>query len=249
MRQIASDMITSRGLKTGNSFPQGNPANETKGAKRTLCSEYSISAYSSRLGWKSHHRVCRGFYPHLPYISQTTITTQGKKSQTSVFLPSTNRNQTVKLELQGDLTVARKHPEKTMTRIKSKSVLRIEFLDSTDEQKVLADYLRGKDAKGQILAATTAQLYPFALAEQDGVDPLDVAFAFARSIADLEMQIKVMRQYQQIKLGQNRADNLHSDPPLVQKIRSKKSVAIDEEDDERISDSEGSNFSVFKFNN
>ena len=136
-----------------------------------------------------------------------------------------------------------------MTRIKSKSVLRIEFLDSTKEQIVLANYLRGKDAKGQILAATTAQLYPFALAEQDGVDPLDVAFAFARSIADLEMQIKVMRQYQQIKLGQNRADNLQSDPPLAEKIRSKKSVVIDEEDDERTSDSEGSNFSVFKFNN
>ncbi len=135
-----------------------------------------------------------------------------------------------------------------MTRIKSKSVLRIEFLDSTEEQKILADYLRGKDAKGQILAATTAQLYPFALAEQDGVDPLDVAFAFARSIADLEMQIKVMRQYQQIKLGQNRADNLHSDLPLAQEIRSKKSVAIEEEDDERTSDSESSNFGVFKFN-
>lgn len=134
-----------------------------------------------------------------------------------------------------------------MTRIKSKSVLRIEFLDSTDEQKILADYLRGKDAKGQILAATTTQLYPFALAEQDGVDPLDVAFAFARSIADLEMQIKVMRQYQQIKLGQSRADNSHSDPPLTQELRSKKSVVIDEEEDEQTSDSEDSNFGVYKF--
>ncbi len=143
-----------------------------------------------------------------------------------------------------------------MTRIKSKSVLRIEFLDSTDEQKILADYLRGKDAKGQILAATTAQLYPFALAEQDGVDPLDVAFAFARSIADLEMQIKVMRQYQQIKLGQNRADNSHSDPPLtppIQKIKSQPVALVKQEisspdlDDEKDDDDE--NFNVFKFSN
>jgi hypothetical protein len=145
--------------------------------------------------------------------------------------------------------VARKKPKKTMTRIKSKGVLRIEFLDSTNEQKVLANYLRGKDAKGQILAATTAQLYPFALAEQDGADPQDVAFAFARSIADLEMQIKVMRQYQKIKLNQNRADNLQSDPPLAPKTKSKKPVfAIDEEDDDLIINSESSNFGVMKFN-
>ena len=147
------------------------------------------------------------------------------------------------------MTVTQKNPEKTMPRTKSKSVLRIEFLDSTKEQEVLANYLRGKDAKGQILAATTAQLYPFALAEQDGVDPQDVEFAFARSIADLEMQIKVMRQYQQIKLGQNRADNLQSDPPLAQKTKSKKSIiAIDEEDEDLISNSESSDFSIFKFN-
>ena len=104
-----------------------------------------------------------------------------------------------------------------MTRIKSKSVLRIEFLDSTKEQIVLANYLRGKDAKGQILAATTTQLYPYALAEQDGVDPQDVEFAFERSIADLEKQIKVMRRYKQIKLGHNSADNSQPEPPLAQK--------------------------------
>ncbi len=131
-----------------------------------------------------------------------------------------------------------------MTRIKSKSVLRIEFLDNTNEQIVLANYLRGKDAKGQILAATTTQLYPFALAEQDGVDPQDVEFAFERSIADLEKQIKVMRRYQQIKLGHNSADNSQPEPPLAQNPRSKKSVV--EEDDED-SNSENSNFGIFGF--
>ena len=48
-----------------------------------------------------------------------------------------------------------------MARIKSKSVLRIEFLDNTNEQIVLENYLRGKDAKGQILAASTTMLYPW----------------------------------------------------------------------------------------
>ncbi|WP_373545533.1 hypothetical protein [Chamaesiphon sp.] len=109
---------------------------------------------------------------------------------------------------------------------------------------MLANYLRGKDAKGQILAATTTQLYPFALAEQDGVDPQDVEFAFERSIADLEKQIKVMRRYQQIKLGHNSADNSQPEPPLAQNPRSKKSVV--EEDDED-SNSENSNFGIFGF--
>ena len=131
-----------------------------------------------------------------------------------------------------------------MTRIKSKSVLRIEFLDNTNEQIVLANYLRGKDAKGQILAATTTQLYPYALAEQDGVDPQDVEFAFERSIADLEKQIKVMRRYKQIKLGHNSADNSQPEPPLAQKKMTKNSVV--EEDDED-SNSENSNFGIFGF--
>ena len=135
-----------------------------------------------------------------------------------------------------------------MTRIKSKSVLRIEFLDSTKEQIVLANYLRGKDAKGQILAATTTQLYPYALAEQDGVDPQDVEFAFERSIADLEKQIKVMRRYKQIKLGHNSADNSQPEPQLAQNQMSKKSVnfVVDEEDED--SNSENLNFSVRRFN-
>ena len=117
-----------------------------------------------------------------------------------------------------------------MARIKSKSVLRIEFLDNTNEQIVLANYLRGKDAKGQILAASTTVLYPYALAEHDGVDLQDVDFAFERSIADMEKQIKVMRQYQKIKLGHNSADK-----SLAQNQMSKKyvnSVADVEEDDD-----------------
>lgn len=120
-----------------------------------------------------------------------------------------------------------------MTRIKSKSVLRIEFLDNTREQIVLANYLRGRDAKGQILAASTTVLYPYALAEHDGVDLQDVDFAFARSIADLEMQANVMRQYREIKLGKirsDRSDNSRAEPPLVKNPKTKNSV-VEEEDD------------------
>ena len=114
-----------------------------------------------------------------------------------------------------------------MARIKSKSVLRIEFLDSTKEQIVLANYLRGKDAKGQILAASTTVLYPYALAEHDGVDLQDVDFAIESSIAEMEKQIKVMRQYQKIKLGHNSADK-----SLAQNQMSKKSVIEDQEDED-----------------
>ena len=114
-----------------------------------------------------------------------------------------------------------------MARIKSKSVLRIEFLDSTKEQIVLANYLRGKDAKGQILAASTTVLYPYALAEHDGVDLQDVDFAIESSIAEMEKQIKVMRQYQKIKLGHNSADK-----SLAQNQMSKKSVVEEDEDED-----------------
>ena len=114
-----------------------------------------------------------------------------------------------------------------MARIKSKSVLRIEFLENTKEQIVLANYLRGKDAKGQILAASTTVMYPYALAEHDGVDLQDVDFAFARSIAELEMQANVMRQYRAIKLGHNSADK-----SLAQNQMSKKSVIEDQEDED-----------------
>ena len=143
-----------------------------------------------------------------------------------------------------------------MVRIKSKSVLRIEFLDSTTEQIVLGDYLRGRDAKGQILAATMTQLYPFALAEQEGVNPLDLEFAFARSIAELQKQIEVMRQYQQIKLGQNQ-DNFSRLSPLESQSQPAKKrehfKAIDEDDgddddDAKASAPESSSFSVFRFN-
>jgi hypothetical protein len=135
-----------------------------------------------------------------------------------------------------------------MTRIKSKSVLRIEFLDNTHEQIVLANYLRGKDAKGQILAASTTVLYPYALAEHDGVDLQDVDFAFESSIAEMEKQIKVMRRYKQIKLGHNSADNSQPEPQLAQNQMSKKSVnfVVDEEDED--SNSENLNFSVRRFN-
>ena len=137
-----------------------------------------------------------------------------------------------------------------MVRIKSKSVLRIEFLDSTTEQIVLGDYLRGRDAKGQILAATMTQLYPFALAEQEGVNPLDLEFAFARSIAELQKQIEVMRQYQQIKLGQNQ-DNSSRSAPLeseIQPAKKREHLKTIDEDDAQASDPESSNFNVFKFN-
>jgi hypothetical protein len=79
-----------------------------------------------------------------------------------------------------------------MPEHKSKCLLRINFLDTHQDQIVLSEYLKTGDAKSQVLAATRAYLYPLALAQQPMTTSQELELALSRSIQLLMNQAEIL---------------------------------------------------------
>jgi hypothetical protein len=72
-----------------------------------------------------------------------------------------------------------------MSSNKSKCLLKIHFLDNEVDQTILAKYLKTGAAKDQVLTATSAYLYPMALAQQPMISVQELELALFNSVLAL----------------------------------------------------------------
>ena len=87
---------------------------------------------------------------------------------------------------------------------KSKVLVRIEFLDSPPHQKVLGNYLKHSgEAKSKVLAAVSAHLLPFALADDTKTTTHKLECAVKNSRRELLNQISRLDDYFQISSHSN----------------------------------------------
>lgn len=87
---------------------------------------------------------------------------------------------------------------------KSKVLVRIEFLDSPTHQKVLGNYLKHSgEAKSKVLAAVSAHLLPYALADDGKTTAHELECAVKNSRRELLNQISRLDDYFQISFQHN----------------------------------------------
>ena len=116
---------------------------------------------------------------------------------------------------------------------KSKVLVRIEFLDSPTHQKVLGNYLKHSgEAKSKVLAAVSAHLLPFALADDIKTTTHELECAVKNSRRELLNQISRLDDYFPI--------SSHSDSLAAEKIsnivKSKKISSVTHENENEYED-------------
>ena len=116
---------------------------------------------------------------------------------------------------------------------KSKVLVRIEFLDSPTHQKVLGNYLKHSgEAKSKVLAAVSAHLLPFALADDIKTTTHELECAVKNSRRELLNQISRLDDYFQISSHSNSlaAEKISNIKP--KKISSVTHTNEDEDEDD-----------------